>query len=72
MSEQPMDLIHHRRPVLHESLPDAMQGLEILLLDSLNGHGRKVGSLARFCQRQRIIRVIFLPTPEWGHVLRSQ
>lgn len=46
-----------------------MQGLEILLLDGFNGYRWDIGSLARFRQRQRIIGIIFLPTPKRGHVL---
>src|SRR5215471_6889036 len=72
LQEEPADLIHHRCPVLHKPLPHAMERLEILLLDSFNRYGRDIGSLARFRQRQRIIGIIFLPPPEWGHVLRSQ
>src|SRR5215471_15000254 len=61
LQEEPADLIHHRRAVLHEPLPDAMQALESLLLNSFYGHGRDVGPLARFRQRQRIMGIIFLP-----------
>jgi hypothetical protein len=46
-----------------------MQRLDILLLDRFNRHSRDIGPLACFCQRQRIMGIIFLPPPERGHML---
>src|SRR5262249_57177121 len=66
--ESPL-LIPKGRPVFDEPLSDAMQRLDILLLNRFNRHSWDVGPLARFRQRQRILRIIFLPTPERGHVL---
>jgi hypothetical protein len=43
-----------------------MQRLDILLRDLFHRHGRNIGPLARFGQRQRIIGIIVLPTPERG------
>ncbi len=72
LQKEPADLMPHSGPVLHKPLPNAMERLEILWLDSFQRSGRDMGPLACFRQRQGIIGSIFLPPSERGDVLRGQ
>ncbi len=64
IQEQPADLTNNGSAVIDHSLPSAMQGLDILLLDGFLWDEWDMRLRSRRADRFRVIAVVLLPTNE--------
>jgi len=71
VSQKAPDLAGKSRTVVHESLPRAMECLDILLLCRPTGHKAHIGLLQRCADRLCVVGVVLLAKPEGLHVLRA-
>jgi hypothetical protein len=71
VSQKAPDLTGKSRTVVHESLPRAMECLDILLLCRPTGHKAHIGLLQRCANRLCVVGIVLLTKPEGLHVLRA-